>query len=44
MAGGAFIGLTRQTFRLLSYRSDWISARNPARPHTTERYGLFIKY
>ncbi len=38
MAGGAFIGLTGQTFQLLSYRSDWISARNPARPHTTERY------
>ncbi len=39
MAGGGLSGLTGQTFRLLSYRSDWISERNPARPHTTERYG-----
>ena len=38
MAGGAFIGLTSQTFRLLPCGSDRISARNPARPHTTERY------
>ncbi len=38
MAGGVLIGLTSQTFRLLPCGSDWISARNPARPHTTERY------
>ena len=39
MAGGGFSGLTRQTFCPLSCESDRISLRNPARPHTSDRYG-----
>ena len=33
MAGGGFSGLTSQTSCPLSYGSDRISLRNPARPH-----------
>ena len=40
MAGGGFSGLTRQTSCPLSCGSDRISLRNPARPHTSDRYGL----
>ena len=39
MAGGGFSGLTSQTFRPLFCGSDTISSRNPARPHTSDRYG-----
>ena len=39
MAGGAFIGLTSQTSVATLLRSDWISVGNPARPHTSDRYG-----
>jgi hypothetical protein len=38
MAGGVFSGLTSQTTRPLSCGSDTISSRNPARPHTSDRY------
>jgi hypothetical protein len=41
MAGGGFSGLTSQTLRLLSCGSDKISLRNPARPHTSDRYRAF---
>jgi len=39
MAGGGFSGLISQTFYPLSCESDSISFRNPARPHTSDRYG-----
>ena len=38
MAGGGFSGLTSQTLRPLYCGSDTISLRNPARPHTSDRY------
>ena len=38
MAGGGFSGLTSQTSCPLSCGSDRISFRNPARPHTSDRY------
>ena len=38
MSGGVFSGLTSQTLRPLSCGSDRISFRNPARPHTNDRY------
>ena len=41
MSGGGFSGLTSQTLRPLSCGSDTISPRNPARPHTSDRCGLF---
>ncbi len=43
MAGGGFSGLTSQTLRPLFCGSDRISSRNPARPHTSDRYALFSK-
>jgi hypothetical protein len=41
MAGGGFSGLTCQTIRSLSFGSDTISSRNPARPYTNDRYRAF---
>jgi len=41
MAGGCLSGLTSQTLRPLSCGSDTISSRNPARPHTSDRYGTY---
>ena len=38
MAGGGFSGLTSQTLCSLSCGSDTIFSRNPARPHTSDRW------
>ncbi len=38
MAGGVHLGLTSQTIGATPYRSDTISSRNPARPHTSDRW------
>lgn len=43
MVGGGFSGLTSQTFCPLYCGSDRISLRNPARPHTSDRYGQVNK-
>jgi len=42
MAGGGFSGLTSQTLYPLSCGSDTISSRNPARPHTSDRYAFYM--
>jgi hypothetical protein len=41
MAGGGLSGLTNQTLCVPFYGSDTISSRNPARPHTSDRYMSF---
>ena len=38
MAGGVHLGLTSQTSVATSCGSDTISFRNPARPHTSDRW------
>ena len=43
MAGGGFSGLTSQTLRPLYCGSDTIFLRNPARPHTSDRYLQGVK-
>ena len=43
MAGGGFSGLTSQTSCPLSCGSDRISLRNPARPHTSDRYEALFR-
>ena len=41
MPGGVHLGLTSQTTGATPYRSDTISSRNPARPHTSDRCSQF---
>lgn len=41
MAGGGRLGLTSQTSVATSCGSDRISAGNPARPHTNDRYSQY---
>ena len=43
MAGGGFSGLTSQALCVPFYGSDTISSRNPARPHTSDRYRALYK-